>query len=171
MAPTSKPSSKSISKSDTSSSNKKRPISVPPQATNAKKATTSKAVKGRKNPTDKVSVTKSLATHGFSVSRRDRFQPGHKLLLDDTIYDDKVPPEVKGKLFLYQITSIDPNLKSATIQYKNQVTNVGGDRFTTYEEGEDPQVSLFCCCLFLFVSNCILLPKLFSFLQVHDDPL
>lgn len=67
--------------------------------------------------------------------------------------------------------SIDPNLKSATIQYKNQVTNVGGDRFTTYEEGEDPQVSLFCCCLFLFVSNCILLPKLFSFLQVHDDPL
>ncbi len=90
-------------------------------------------------------------------------------MLDDSIYDDKVPTEVKGKLFVYEISSIDANGKEVTIQYKNLVISNGGDRFRQYEEGEDPQV----CVLFdsfrfvslLFIANSHNRPLL----QVHDS--
>jgi hypothetical protein len=133
MAPT-KQTSSSASKS---SSSKKRSAQAPARS-DPKRPATSQGVKGGK--ATKNTVTKSLTNHGFSASKRPQYQVGTKILLDDSIYDDKVPAEVKGKLFVYEISSIDANGKQVTIQYKNLVISNGGDRFRQYEEGEDPQV-------------------------------
>jgi hypothetical protein len=91
---------------------------------------------------NKATVTKPLSSLGFSVAKRSKYCVGTKILLDDSIYDDAVPQNVKDHLFVYEITSIDDNGKEVTIQYKNQVIKDGGNRFRTYTEGDDPQVSV-----------------------------
>jgi hypothetical protein len=79
-------------------------------------------------------------------------QPGTKILLTNGIYDDEVPEEVKGHLFLYEIVEWSENGKMAKIEYNNQVIRAGGDRLWTYKDSEEVQVSFsFVDCLFTFL--------------------
>lgn len=66
-------------------------------------------------------VTKPLSTHGFSAKKRPKYNPGTKILLDETIYDDKVPTEVKGHFFLYEVSEVHDGGKTVQVQYKEQV--------------------------------------------------
>jgi hypothetical protein len=146
MAPTGSKSTSGTSKSSKSSkssspsgkkrassspSGKKRASSCPPSRSDPKRQATSQAVKGRKTTTSDNKATKqpALSSLGFSSTKRPEYQVGTKMLLDDTIYNDKVPPSVKGHFFVYEISSIDANGKTVTIEYKNQVITNGGDRF------------------------------------------
>ena len=85
-------------------------------------------------------VTKSLQTHGFSKSKKPQYQVGLKLLLDDGIYDSKVPDEVKGHFFLYQVSQIYDDKKTIQIEYKNQVIRPKGNAFRVYRDSDDTQV-------------------------------
>jgi hypothetical protein len=107
---------------------------------------------GPKTTPSKVSGIKSLSTLGFSSSKRPKFQVGTKILLDDTIYNSKVPDEVKGHLFVYEITDVCYDGKSVTVTYKNQVIRPDGDQFRVYEDSDSSQVrSLICCYLCCYI--------------------
>ena len=95
-------------------------------------------------------VTKSLQTHGFSKSKKPQYQVGLKLLLDDGIYDSKVPDEVKGHFFLYQVSQIYDDKKTIQIEYKNQVIRPKGNAFRVYRDSDDTQVCRICPCIVLF---------------------
>lgn len=92
-------------------------------------------------------VTKPLSTHGFSAKKRPKYNPGTKILLDETIYDDKVPTEVKGHFFLYEVSEVHDGGKTVQVQYKEQVIKKNGDHFRVFKEGDDPQVCLFVVSL------------------------
>jgi hypothetical protein len=94
---------------------------------------------GPKTPS-KGSGIKSLSTLGFSSSKRPKYQVGTKILLDDTIYTSKVPDDVKGHLFVYEITDVSDDGKSVTVTYKNQVIRPYGDQFRVYEDSDSAQV-------------------------------
>jgi hypothetical protein len=135
MAPSNPSKSRGTTK-NSSSSSKKRAASNPPRS--PKRAATAQAVKSGKA---KSSVSQKLSGLGFSSMKRLQYQIGTKILLDDSIYDAAVPAAVKGKLFVYEISTIDPNGKTVTIQFKDQVIAKGGDRFQAYKEGDETQVS------------------------------
>jgi hypothetical protein len=117
--------------------NRKRAPSCPPPQ--QRLTSSKKPAKGTKTPT-KSTVTRPLSTLGFSSTKRPKYQLGTKLLLDDTIYQDKAPAEVKGHFFVYEIVKLCDSGRSVTIQYKNLVIKNGGDHFRVYKEGEDTQV-------------------------------
>lgn len=102
--------------------------------------------------TTKNVITKPLSNHGFSKKKRPKYQPGTKILLDDTIYDDKVPADVKGHYFLYEVSEIHDGGKTVKVQYKDQVIKKSGDHFRVYKEGDDPQVR--CCLSFHLFGFC-----------------
>ena len=143
MAP-SNPSKSRGTTRNSSSSSKKRPASNSPRS--PKRAATAQAVTSGKA---KSSVSQKLSGLGFSATKRPQYQIGTKILLDDSIYNEAVPAAVKGKLFVYEISAIDPNGKTVTIQFKDQVIAKGGDRFQAYKEGDETQVSFPCCCFFI----------------------
>ena len=98
-------------------------------------------------------VTKSLATHGFSCTKRQKYDIGTKILLDNSIYNKgKVPSIVKDHLFVYEISQVHACGKSVRIEYKNLVITEDGDEFQTYKETEKTQVraALTIICFVLF---------------------
>ena len=101
-----------------------------------------------KNATEKeaqkASVTKELTKNGFSKTKRPSYSIGLKLLLTDSIYETKVPNEVKGHLFLYEISEIHENGKTVELRYLEQVIARDGDKFRVYKDTEDAQVSYEC---------------------------
>jgi hypothetical protein len=107
------------------------------QATQAAAGKACPKNKGRKA---QASTVAKLSSHGFSSTQRPQFPIGSKLLLDDSIYQDKVPSEVEGCLFVYQIVKYIGD--DVEIQYKNQVIDDEGDQFRVYEDSEDAQVCL-----------------------------
>ena len=103
------------------------------QATNRASGTTSKTHKGRKAAPPSSSL---LTTAGFSSSKRPTYNTGTKILLDDSIYDTRVPAEVEGCYFVYQVVAhLDDN--HVRIQYKKQVIDEEGDQFRVYEDTEE----------------------------------
>jgi hypothetical protein len=137
---------------DMAPTNKKRASSVPSRSDSNKRAAVARAPKrpASKSPAKKPAA-KKLSSLGFSSTKRQTYQPGTKILLTDGIYDDDVPEKVKGHLFLYEIVEWSENGKMAKIEYKNQVIRAGGDRFRTYKDSEEVQVSFcFFDCLLCF---------------------
>jgi len=117
---------------------------------------TSKRVATQKNSTPKKKKSKTtvpLSSLGFSSSKHPEFQKGMKILLDDEIYDDEPPNKVKGKYFVYQISKMNADGKTVTIEYKDQVIDKHGDRFQVFKESEEKQV---CHSGILFFQYCLL---------------
>ena len=103
---------------------------------------------------------RAQATLGFSSTKRPKYQVGTKMLLDDSIYNGKVPDEVKDHLFVYEITDVGDDGNAVTVMFKNQVITPGGNRFRVYQEGDEQQVSSWMCsllsfCFFLQMSHTI----------------
>jgi hypothetical protein len=120
--------------------NKKRASSLPPRISDSKRAATGK---GGKTTAKTTTSGKPLSTLGFSSSKRQQFSIGTKLCLDDSIYKNTpTPDEVKNHVFVYEITEVSENGKSFIVEYKNQVMLQGGEKFRTYKDSEDPQVSI-----------------------------
>ena len=140
--------------------NRKRSASKHKPSSNKKHSVSKLAKKAAagKTPT-KSTVTQPLSSLGFSSSKRPKYHVGTKVLLDDSIYDDKVPEEVKGHFFVYEIVSTVENGKSVMLQYKDQVIRAGGDSFWVYIEGTDPQVRLqiSLCVVSIFYMFCLTL--------------
>jgi hypothetical protein len=90
-----------------------------------------------------------LSALGFSSSKRPKFPIGTKILLDETIYNTNVPPDVQGHLFVYEITEVGDDGKSVTVLYKKQVIRKGGHLFRVYDDDDDPQVSCIFICSIL----------------------
>jgi hypothetical protein len=111
---------------------RKRPPSSPPRA----------AKRSSKEAKKKSTIQKPLSTFGVSLTKRPQFSKGTKLLLDDSIYDDEVPSEVEGHLFVYEISEVCQDGKSVMIVFKNQVIKEGGNRFRVFQEGDEEQVRL-----------------------------
>jgi hypothetical protein len=102
-----------------------------------------------KTPT-KITITKPLSTHGFSTTKKPRFDKGTKICLDDSIYDSEVPESVRGHLFVYEVCEVHDNGKTVEVVFKEQVIEAAGDRFKVYKEGDDKQVRL----IVAIVANC-----------------
>lgn len=101
---------------------------------------------GLKTPSKGTGHNTVLSALGFSSSKRPKFPIGTKILLDETIYNTKVPPDVQGHLFVYEITEVGDDGKSVTVLYKKQVIRKGGHLFRVYDDDDDPQVSCIFIC-------------------------
>lgn len=99
----------------------------------------SKTAASQDNPT-KLSITKELTKHGFSKSKKPKYSVGIKLLLNDSIYESRVPDEVKGHHFLYEISEVHENGKTVTLRYLDQVIAADGNKFRVYKDSEETQV-------------------------------
>ena len=86
-------------------------------------------------------VTKPLSNCGFSCKKRHKYDVGTKILLDDSIYKGKVPANVRGHLFVYEIKDLKDGGKFVTIEYKNLVIKDGADDFHQYLESKEAQYS------------------------------
>ena len=84
-------------------------------------------------------VTKPLSNCGFSCKKRHKYDVGTKILLDDSIYKGKVPADVRGHLFVYEIKDLKDGGKFVTIEYKNLVIKDGADDFHQYLESKEAQ--------------------------------
>jgi hypothetical protein len=117
----------------------KRPAPTPKTAEKASSSKVSSS--GSKN-----TVTKQSSIP-FPCSKRPKYQLGTKILLDDQIYDDKVPDEVKDHYFVYEIVGLLDGGKHVRIEYKRQAIKGDGDTFRFWKDSEDPEVRLiFCLC-------------------------
>lgn len=123
------------------STSRKRAASVPPRANATSSSPKKRAAKGKVGAKEKNLVTQPLQSHGFSSQKRPQFNKGTKILLDDSIYDDGAPEEVAGYMFVYEVSEICEDGKSAIVEYKNQVIRPLGNKFRVYKEGDDTQVS------------------------------
>ena len=96
-----------------------------------------KKKKSAKSSKKKQAVTKPLTNFAFSSTKRVQYPVGTKLLLSDKIYEkNKVPAEVRGHLFVYEIVSFEADGKNVKLLYKEQVVKDGGNWFRVYKEGD-----------------------------------
>lgn len=124
---------------------KKRAVPLSSSSASKKQATAKgRAGKQQQHDTTQKSMP-TLPALGFSKSKRPTYQIGTKILLDDSIYDDKVPAEVKKHMFVYEIIDVHENGKIVCLVYKHQVIREGGDKFRVYRDSDDPQVRISLC--------------------------
>jgi hypothetical protein len=70
----------------------------------------------------------------FRVDRKKYL--GQLLLMDESIYDGKVPEQVKGKLFVYKTREYSCCGKQIIVEYMGKVVDDdGGDTFSAWKEG------------------------------------
>jgi hypothetical protein len=128
--------------------NNKKRASSSSSPSKSKRVATATATATAKKSVGKKPVAKSLSSHGFSSSKQAAIQIGTKVLLDNSIYVEKCPAEVKKHWFVYEVVELNENGKSWKVLFKEQVVREGGDKYWVYKEGMKPQVHIFLCCVF-----------------------
>jgi hypothetical protein len=91
----------------------------------------------RKKAKSKAKTKKTPTVQSNLMFRVDRNKYlGQLLLMDESIYDGKVPEQVKGKLFLYKKREYTRCGKQIIVEYMGKVIDGdGGDAFSAWKEG------------------------------------
>ena len=91
----------------------------------------------RKKAKSKAKTKKTPTVQSNLMFRVDRNKYlGQLLLMDESIYDGKVPEQVKGKLFLYKTREYSRCGKQIIVECMGKVIDDdGGDAFSAWKEG------------------------------------
>ena len=139
-------------------------------ATSEKAATVATTTTNYKDSTEKKSrklanfKTQTLSSFGITKGKQPEWKRGTKVLLDESIYGNKVPENLRNKYFTYELVSID-NALHCTLVFKDRIIDIDGDEFIVFSEGVT-EVSFFLFIIRFFYFNSFLAHLSFSTCQI-----